>query len=85
MVVPLGENGGLLEWVTNLEGLRKILIKLYKNIGKFVKSSELRKWECQVRDNLEKKRQMFVEKLLPLHPPIFPEWFRLTFPDPPGW
>ncbi|KYN10085.1 Serine/threonine-protein kinase atr [Trachymyrmex cornetzi] len=38
-----------------------------------------------IRDPLEKKRQMFLEKLLPRHPPIFGDWFRITFPDSYGW
>jgi len=28
---------------------------------------------------------MFLEKLLPLHPPIFGDWFRIMFPDSYGW
>ncbi|KYN35646.1 Serine/threonine-protein kinase atr [Trachymyrmex septentrionalis] len=38
-----------------------------------------------LRDPLEKKRKMFLEKLLPRHPPIFGDWFRITFPDSYGW
>lgn len=85
VVIPLGESGGLLEWVPNLVGLRKVLIRLYKQFGKYTPTNELRLYECQVRDPLEKKRLVFVEKLLALHPPLFSEWFRLTFPDPSGW
>jgi len=28
---------------------------------------------------------MFLEKLLPRHPPVFADWFRIMFPDPYGW
>ncbi|XP_043279597.1 serine/threonine-protein kinase ATR isoform X2 [Venturia canescens] len=31
------------------------------------------------------KRDMFLNKLLPKHPPVLGDWFRLTFPDPYGW
>lgn len=35
-VVPLNEECGLIEWVPNLIGLRPVLMKLYKQMGKFV-------------------------------------------------
>lgn len=84
-MTPLGESGGLLEWVPNLTGLRQILIKLYKQFGKYVKTKEIKRNECLAKDPLDKKRKIFVEKLLVLHPPLFPEWFKITFPDPSGW
>lgn len=84
-MTPLGENGGLLEWVPNLVGLRPALLALYRQHGKTVSTSELRKHDLQSRDSLERKRTVFLESLLPMHPPMFHEWFRLSFPDPAGW
>lgn len=38
-----------------------------------------------LKDPLEKKKKVFLEQLLPRHPPVLGDWFRLTFPDPYGW
>lgn len=40
---------------------------------------------CGVNEDLAKKRKVFLEELLPRHPPLFGEWFRYTFPDPHSW
>lgn len=40
---------------------------------------------CALKDPLEKKRKMLLEKLLPRHPPVLADWFRMTFPDPYSW
>ena len=31
------------------------------------------------------KMTIYKEKLLPRHPPLLPEWFMRTFPDPTSW
>ncbi|XP_071651380.1 serine/threonine-protein kinase ATR [Temnothorax longispinosus] len=84
-VVPLNEECGLIEWVPNLVGLRPTLINLYRERGIAPTNKEYKTMLCALRDPLEKKRQLFVEKLLPRHPPIFSDWFRIMFPDSYGW
>ncbi|XP_018056134.1 PREDICTED: serine/threonine-protein kinase ATR [Atta colombica] len=84
-VVPLNEECGLIEWVPNLVGLRPTIMNLYRERGIAPTNKELKTMICALRDPLEKKRQMFLEKLLPRHPPIFGDWFRITFPDSYGW
>ncbi|KAK2579409.1 hypothetical protein KPH14_003267 [Odynerus spinipes] len=84
-VVPLNEECGLIEWVPNLVGFRPIIINLYKERGIALTNKELKTMLCGLKDPLEKKRQVFLEKLLPRHPPVLGDWFRLTFPDPYGW
>ncbi|KAG5348071.1 ATR kinase, partial [Acromyrmex charruanus] len=84
-VVPLNEECGLIEWVPNLVGLRPTIMNLYRERGIAPTNKELKTMLCALRDPLEKKRQMFLEKLLPRHPPIFGDWFRITFPDSYGW
>lgn len=46
-----------------------------------MKASELKEACCNIRDSLDKKRDVFTKKFLPKHPPILNEWFRKTFPD----
>lgn len=46
-----------------------------------MKGRELKEHCCNLRDPLSKKRDMFLNKLLPKHPPVLGEWFRRTFPD----
>lgn len=36
-------------------------------------------------DPLEKKRAVFLEKLLPLHPPVLREWYLREFSHPTAW
>ncbi|XP_018347657.1 PREDICTED: serine/threonine-protein kinase ATR-like [Trachymyrmex septentrionalis] len=84
-VVPLNEECGLIEWVPNLVGLRPTIMNLYRERGIAPTNKELKTMLCALRDPLEKKRKMFLEKLLPRHPPIFGDWFRITFPDSYGW
>ncbi|XP_011699804.1 PREDICTED: serine/threonine-protein kinase ATR isoform X2 [Wasmannia auropunctata] len=84
-VVPLNEECGLIEWVPNLVGFRPTIMNLYRERGIAPTNKELKTMICALRDSLEKKRQMFLEKLLPRHPPIFGDWFRIMFPDSYGW
>ncbi|XP_011329801.1 serine/threonine-protein kinase ATR isoform X3 [Ooceraea biroi] len=88
-VVPLNEECGLIEWVPNLVGLRPTLNNLYREKGIAVPHKEFKTMLCEMdslkEHPLEKKRQMYLEKLLPRHPPIFGDWFRIMFPDPYGW
>ncbi|KOX79522.1 Serine/threonine-protein kinase atr [Melipona quadrifasciata] len=84
-VVPLNEECGLVEWVPNLVGFRPIIISLYKERGIAISNRELRSLLCSLKDPLEKKKKVFLEQLLPRHPPVLGDWFRLTFPDPYGW
>ncbi|XP_076679651.1 serine/threonine-protein kinase atr isoform X1 [Andrena cerasifolii] len=84
-VVPLNEECGLIEWVPNLVGFRPIIISLYKERGIGVSTRELRSMLCALKDPLEKKRRVFLEQLLPRHPSVLGDWFRLMFPDPYGW
>ncbi|XP_046813707.1 serine/threonine-protein kinase ATR isoform X1 [Vespa crabro] len=84
-VVPLNEECGFIEWVPNLVGFRPILMNLYRERGIAITSRELKSLLCSLKDPLEKKRYIFLNKLLPRHPPVLGDWFRLTFPDPYGW
>ncbi|XP_043497369.1 serine/threonine-protein kinase ATR-like isoform X1 [Polistes fuscatus] len=84
-VVPLNEECGLIEWVPNLVGLRPILMSTYEEMGIAMQMKELKQILCSLNDPLAKKKEVFLNKLLPRHPPVLSEWFRLTFPDPYGW
>ncbi|XP_012230547.1 serine/threonine-protein kinase ATR [Linepithema humile] len=84
-VVPLNEECGLIEWVPNLVGFRPTIMNLYKEKGIALTNRELKTYICTLKDPLEKKRQIFLQKLLPRHPPVFGDWFRIMFPDPYGW
>ena len=63
-VPPLNEVCGLLEWVNNTTGLRHILVKLYKEVGKYVTGKELKSLMPSLHSSLENKMNMYKEKLL---------------------
>ncbi|XP_066597912.1 serine/threonine-protein kinase atr-like [Prorops nasuta] len=84
-VVPLNEECGLIEWVPNLVGFRPILLSLYQERKIAVNNKELKTMVCLLKDPFEKKKKVFEEKLLPKHPPVLGDWFKITFPDPYGW
>ncbi|KAL4227217.1 hypothetical protein ACF0H5_012662 [Mactra antiquata] len=84
-VIPLNEECGLIEWVNNTSGLRHILVKLYKEKNLYTSGSELKSMMPTLQSPRETKLQVFKQKLLPRHPPVFGEWFLRTFPDPTSW
>lgn len=84
-VAPLNEECGMIEWVPDLLGLRPILTTLYKQKGIQMTGRELKELCCNLKDPLVKKREIFLKKLLPRHPPVLGEWFRRTFPDAQTW
>ncbi|XP_045160246.2 serine/threonine-protein kinase ATR-like [Mercenaria mercenaria] len=84
-VIPLNEECGLIEWVNNTSGLRHVLIKLYKEKGLYTSGTELKAMMPTVQAPREVKLNIYKNKLLPKHPPVFGEWFLRTFPDPTSW
>ncbi|KAK8731546.1 hypothetical protein OTU49_007362 [Cherax quadricarinatus] len=84
-VVPLNEECGLIEWIQNLHGLRQILHTLYRDSGIFMSAQELKQSMCKLDTLLATKRDVFLNKLVPRHPPVFATWFLRTFPDPQAW
>ncbi|KAK3852062.1 hypothetical protein Pcinc_041331, partial [Petrolisthes cinctipes] len=84
-VVPLNEECGLIEWIENLSGLRQILHRLYRDSGVYMGAAELKQNMCKRDSSLGVKREIFMQKLLPRHPPVFSTWFLRTFPDPQAW
>lgn len=84
-VVPLHEKCGIIEWVQNLLPFRQALLAIYKERKLGMNGDELRRLAPPLHVDLEIKRRVFLEKLLPRHPPVLGDWFRLMFPDPYGW
>lgn len=84
-VIPLNEECGLIEWVNNTSGLRHILMKLYKEKGLYTSGNDLKAMMPAVQAPKEAKLNVYKNKLLPRHPPVFGEWFLRTFPDPTSW
>nr|KAG5699557.1 hypothetical protein BaRGS_033753 [Batillaria attramentaria] len=83
-VTPLNEECGLLEWVGNTNGVRNILIKLYKERGLYMSGKEYKTLQPPLQSSDETKLAVY-KKLLARHPPILKEWFLRTFPDPTSW
>lgn len=84
-VTALNEECGLLEWVPNTNGLRPILLKLYRKLGLYMSGKELKLLQLPPNAPLDKKLTTYRTKLLPRHPPVFGDWFLQTFPDPTSW
>lgn len=86
-VMPLNEECGLLEWVSNTAGYRNIVNDIYRSKGRLPRSSEI-KTIMNLRSGPNKHltlAEVFRTKLLPRFPPVFAEWFVNTFPDPTMW
>ncbi|XP_066955721.1 serine/threonine-protein kinase ATR [Macrobrachium rosenbergii] len=84
-VVPLNEECGLIEWIENLHGLRHIIYRILKEMGVCMTTSELKQHMCKLETPLSKKREVFVQIMVPRHPPVFGMWFLRTFPDSQAW
>ncbi|TPX55724.1 hypothetical protein PhCBS80983_g05098 [Powellomyces hirtus] len=83
-VVPLADQGGLIEWVSSTVGFGSIMEAAYatRNI----------QWPPRDAKNIlpdtmskAQKEEIFTTILKPRFPPIFHEWFRETFPEPTQW
>jgi serine/threonine-protein kinase ATR len=84
-VIPLNETNGIIEWVENLQPLRTILSKLYKEkLGRqFMTGEELKQFSTSATD--AKGNHVKYQTLLKRHPAVFAEWFVRNFPDPQAW
>ncbi|KAJ3127354.1 serine/threonine-protein kinase M1 [Nowakowskiella sp. JEL0407] len=81
-VIPLNEECGLIEWVNNTAGFRHILLKYYKGRNIYTSPQEVK---SMIDKNKHRLPELFVEELVPNHPPLFHEWFLETFPRPRDW
>ncbi|KAJ3291727.1 serine/threonine-protein kinase M1 [Borealophlyctis nickersoniae] len=81
-VIPLNEECGLIEWVPNTVGFRHILTKAYKAKGCAVSYTEIKKL-MELKE--PSQEEIFTTKIVPMHPPVFREWFLETFPEPTQW
>ncbi|RPA73622.1 hypothetical protein BJ508DRAFT_216035 [Ascobolus immersus RN42] len=83
-VTPLNEECGLIEWVNGMRPLREILMRLYKqkNIG--VNYGEIRALLDDASSD-PSRYHVFSDRLLPMFPPVFHEWFIERFPEPGQW
>ncbi|KAF7998404.1 hypothetical protein HCN44_009802 [Aphidius gifuensis] len=83
-VVPLSEKCGIIEWLSNLSGLRPTIMNLYKANSLGASPNDLRTHPNKFAP-LEARRKAFVNVLLPKHPPILSQFFRKNFADPYSW
>eukprot|EP00126_Sphaerothecum_destruens_P012111 Sdes_comp20982_c0_seq10m19359 len=85
-VVPLTEDCGLIEWISNMLGLRYILNQKYKQMGIFMSGKEIMKvLNSKAYPEGTSQRTIFEKHLLPCFPPVFADWFLDTFLDPISW
>ncbi|KAF9462064.1 hypothetical protein BDZ94DRAFT_1283268 [Collybia nuda] len=85
-VVTLNEECGFIQWVPNTIPIRPVLIKAYESMKIRSWSSEMNDTFKRIKDAKDKESgEMFVEKILPMFPPIFHDWFVETFPEPTAW
>lgn len=84
-VIPLNEECGIIEWVQNLETFRAIVTDIYKQRGILMMNREIKNASCDIKDAQSKKRDVFLRIFLPRHPPVFSDWFKVTFTTPHNW
>ncbi|XP_053950399.1 serine/threonine-protein kinase ATR [Anastrepha ludens] len=83
--IPFNEECGLVEWLPKLNSFRAICNSIYRMRGLGLSDRMLRQCALPRTDSLEKKRSVFVDTLLPAHPPVFQEWLRRRFCTPNSW
>nr|XP_031859926.1 uncharacterized protein CI109_004533 [Kwoniella shandongensis]KAA5526998.1 hypothetical protein CI109_004533 [Kwoniella shandongensis] len=86
-VMPLNEECGLLEWVTNTYALKSILEKGYARYGKKIYTNDIHTTTENARkQNSEVLTNVFTSTILPRYTPtVFHEWFLTTWPEPSAW
>jgi serine/threonine-protein kinase ATR len=83
-VIPLNEKCGLIQWISNMNGYRNIMIKIYKSKGKYTHHQIIKDLMDKARTK-EDKVKVFTTDIVPRHPPLFREWFFEMFPEPTKW
>lgn len=84
-VIPLNEECGIIEWIPDLDALRSIIHRILKRKNIHLSSREKSAFICNKRDPIEKKRSVFLNDLLPKHPPVLRDWFIEMFTTPHNW
>lgn len=84
-VLPLNEECGIIEWIHNLVSLRSIVTDIYSETGIGMSNRELKTAICALNDPISKKRDVLLNTLMPRHPPVLAEWFKLQFTTPHNW
>jgi len=85
-VITLNEECGFIQWVPNTIPIRPVLVASYdaRRIRPYM--GELTETFRKMKDLPDKETaKMFTERILPLYPPVFHEWFVETFPEPSAW
>ena len=83
-VTPLSEESGTIEWVEGIKPIRDILLGLYARRGVRPHYQDLKKTLDQACTD-PSQSHIFVEKVLPIFPPVMHEWFTETYAEPDTW
>ncbi|KAE8721412.1 Serine/threonine-protein kinase ATR [Hibiscus syriacus] len=86
-VIPLTEDCGMVEWVPHTRGLRHILQDIYITCGKFDRQKtnpHIKRIYDQCSGKIPED-EMLKNKILPMFPPVFHQWFLTTFSEPDAW
>ncbi|OMO80025.1 hypothetical protein CCACVL1_13210 [Corchorus capsularis] len=86
-VIPLTEDCGMVEWVPHTRGLRHILQDIYITCGKFDRQKtnpHIKRIYDQCQGKIPED-EMLKDKILPMFPPVFHQWFLTTFSEPAAW
>ncbi|XP_022748509.1 serine/threonine-protein kinase ATR-like isoform X3 [Durio zibethinus] len=86
-VIPLTEDCGMVEWVPHTRGLRHILQDIYITCGKFDRQKtnpQIKRMYDQCQGKIPED-EVLKNKILPMFPPVFHQWFLTTFSEPAAW
>ncbi|KAF9600434.1 hypothetical protein IFM89_009349 [Coptis chinensis] len=87
-VIPLTEDCGMVEWVPHTRGLRHILQDIYITHGKFDRQKTnplIKRIYDQCQGGKMPEHEMLKNKILPMFPPVFHNWFVTMFSEPAAW
>jgi len=91
-VIPITEECGLIEWVSNLNTLRSILTDLYvkskkygENERKIIRVVEPLYGEMEKKSTPAAKVACYNDKIGSIFPPMLHMWYLRNFPEPNAW
>jgi len=91
LVTPLNERNGLLEWVSNTQGMRPTIEgqqELERRLGIYpapLRGKDGREEWKEVGSVLAEGEEAFRTKLLPRYPPTLQRWYRQSTVEPSEW
>lgn len=84
-IAALTDDCAVIEWVDEIKPLRNILTDCYAFDGSGVRISQVKAWVAKVENKTLSRMELFTNHILPSAPPVFHQWFNMTFSNHQSW